>query len=201
MQALAIDRRVARTRTALYDSLVSLIREKPYDEISVEEILGRANVGRSTFYAHFTSKDDLLERSLERLYALLMEALADGRRAADQGAPARDPCRTLFEHVAEYQDVGLALASGRGGVLLREAIDAVLARALANTVPANVSGLPRDLIIRHLIGTFHTVLGWWFTTQPDMTPAAADALFRRLVLDALPRDVCGNFLGETGRPG
>lgn len=198
---MAIDRRVARTRTALYDSLVSLIREKPYDEISVEEILGRADVGRSTFYAHFTSKDDLLERSLERLYALLMGALADEPSAAERGGLARDPCRALFEHVAEYQDVGLALASGRGGVILREAIDAVLARALANTVRAKVAGLPRDLVIRHLIGTFHTVLGWWFTAQPDMTPAAADALFRQLVLKALPRDVCGDFLREIDPPG
>ncbi|MGO4838809.1 helix-turn-helix domain-containing protein, partial [Rhizobiaceae sp. 2RAB30] len=62
---MAIDRRVARTRTALYDALVALIRLKAYEEITVEDILREADIGRATFYAHFTSKDDLLERSLD----------------------------------------------------------------------------------------------------------------------------------------
>jgi len=187
---MAIDRRVVRTRTALYDALVALIREKPYDAITVEDILARANVGRSTFYAHFTSKDDLLERSLERLYVLLTEALD---RPAGPGAP--DPCRTLFEHVAGYRDVQLALAAGRGGAILREAVDAVLARVLRPIVAADhAHGLPAELVTQHIIGTFHTVMGWWFAALPAMGAAEADALFRRLLLQAIPAPACGGFL-------
>jgi len=51
------DRRVQKTRTLLHEALVSLIREKPYDEMVVKEILDRANVGRSTFYTHYRNKD------------------------------------------------------------------------------------------------------------------------------------------------
>ncbi|MDX0906328.1 TetR family transcriptional regulator [Sinorhizobium medicae] len=54
-----IDRRVARTRKSLHQALISLILEKGYDSITVDEICQTANVGRSTFYLHFTSKDDL----------------------------------------------------------------------------------------------------------------------------------------------
>src|SRR5215469_931964 len=50
------DRRVQRTRDLLHEALGSLIREKPYDEIAVKEILDRANVGRSTFYLHFRTR-------------------------------------------------------------------------------------------------------------------------------------------------
>ena len=54
------DRRIQKTKSLLHEALGSLIREKPYDAIVVQEILDRANVGRSTFYMHFSDKDDLL---------------------------------------------------------------------------------------------------------------------------------------------
>src|SRR5262245_55450719 len=53
------DRQIQKTKNLLHEALGSLIREKPYDEIVVQEILDRANVGRSTFYMHFGDKDDL----------------------------------------------------------------------------------------------------------------------------------------------
>ncbi|OWK24017.1 hypothetical protein AJ87_27030 [Rhizobium yanglingense] len=52
-----IDRRVGRTKTALHRALISLILERGYDSITVEEICQTANVGRSTFYLHYTSKE------------------------------------------------------------------------------------------------------------------------------------------------
>ncbi|EHK58261.1 TetR/AcrR family transcriptional regulator [Allomesorhizobium alhagi] len=67
---MAVDRRVARTRTALYDALVALIRRKDYDLITVQDILEEANVGRATFYAHFTSKDDLLKRAVSNGFGI-----------------------------------------------------------------------------------------------------------------------------------
>ena len=62
-----IDRRVARTRGMLHEALLSLIIEKGYEAVSVEDICERANVGRSTFYAHFTGKDDLKRSGLGHL--------------------------------------------------------------------------------------------------------------------------------------
>jgi len=53
------DRRVLRTRNTLGDALVSLIHKKNFDEITVQEVLDHAGVGRSTFYAHYSDKDDL----------------------------------------------------------------------------------------------------------------------------------------------
>src|SRR5215510_3081353 len=58
------DRRIQKTRKLLHDALGGLIQEKPYDEIAVQEILDRANVGRSTFYMHFRDKDELLLSSI-----------------------------------------------------------------------------------------------------------------------------------------
>ncbi len=67
MKKKAVDRRVQRTRQLLQDALVSLIQEKGYEAVTVQDILDQANVGRSTFYAHFRDKEELLLSRFEHL--------------------------------------------------------------------------------------------------------------------------------------
>jgi hypothetical protein len=69
MEAGTTDRRVRRTRER--SALLSLIQEKGYDRIKVQDILDRADVGRSTFYAHYRDKDDLLQSGFEDVRAAL----------------------------------------------------------------------------------------------------------------------------------
>ena len=66
MGSRKVDRRIQRTRQLLDNALIELILEKEYDKITVQNIIDQANVGRSTFYAHYLDKDDLLEKSMER---------------------------------------------------------------------------------------------------------------------------------------
>jgi len=72
------DRRSQRTQQALMEALLALLAEKHYDEISINEIVDRANVGRSTFYAHFQTKDELLTSGFERALALLAQHVSIG---------------------------------------------------------------------------------------------------------------------------
>ncbi|MEP9390353.1 helix-turn-helix domain-containing protein [Mesorhizobium sp. KR9-304] len=200
---MAIDRRVARTRTALYDALVRLIRDRDYDAISVEDILREANVGRSTFYAHFTSKDDLLKNSLERLKTLLVATRDQHRLATQEGAQteAWDASRALFEHVHEYTDIQLALAGGRGDAVLGEALSEVLADVLRDSLPAQtVEGVPRELAIRHIVATFYTILHWWVRGRRDIAPVEADRLFKTLLVDGLPPAWRDAFVASFGEP-
>ena len=98
---MAIDRRVSRTRNALYEAISALMLTKPYAEIEVQDITARANVGRSTFYTHFRSKDELLVRSLERLRPFLAEG-----RQAQLTAPRIGSCEgtlALFRQVANQR--------------------------------------------------------------------------------------------------
>jgi AcrR family transcriptional regulator len=68
-----MDRRVARTRTMLQHALISVIRKKDYEAITISDICDAANVGRSTFYAHYTSKDDLKQSGLDHLRRMLVD--------------------------------------------------------------------------------------------------------------------------------
>ena len=89
MTAKAEDRRVQRTRALLLSALLDLIVEQGYEEITVQDIVDRANVGRSTFYAHFLDKRELLLTGVDGLQELLIQqGEAPDTSAAPQRAPA-----------------------------------------------------------------------------------------------------------------
>ena len=71
-----MDARVQRTRDALGDALIELMQEKPFDTITVQDVLDRAHVSRSTFYTHYSDKDDLLMSDAEEFFEALSMAVA-----------------------------------------------------------------------------------------------------------------------------
>src|SRR5258707_4872985 len=82
------DRRVQRTKQTLYHTLIALLAEKAFDKITVQEILERANVGRTTFYAHFQSKEDLFLSSHERGFSAISRPFfSDGGRVSTTASP------------------------------------------------------------------------------------------------------------------
>lgn len=178
---MAIDRRVVRTRNALYDALVALIRERDYDTIRVEDILDRANVGRSTFYAHFKSKDELLERSLERLKAELMSVLEEAD-FPDMGTVTR----VLFDHVGCHRDIYFSLSGRAAAEVLSAAIASNFAQVVRSVLPVTPRpAIPRELTIAYVRETFLCVLRWWLHRNPSVSPEEANALFQRLVTKGL----------------
>ena len=177
---MAIDRRIARTRTALYDAIVALIRERDYDAIRVEDILDRANVGRSTFYTHFKSKDELLARSLDRLRSELVMAI-DALPTPDVGIVSQ----TLFRHIDGHRDIQASLAGGAANAIVRQAIAANLAQVVRPLLPQRAGAIPRELAVSHISATFLCVLEWWLDRNPATSWQEAESLFRQLVGNGL----------------
>src|SRR5450755_4711902 len=108
--ARKLDRRVARTRDRLGDALVELLLAKPFDDITVQEVLDRAGVSRSTFYAHYRDKNDLflsdVDQFLEGMATLLIR---NGDRS-----PRIAPVGELFSHIGESSELyGVLVESGR----------------------------------------------------------------------------------------
>lgn len=180
------DRRVARTTSSLRHALHSLIGEKPYEAIGVKEILGRANVGRSTFYAHFRGKDELL---LDGMYDLLRSARP--RRDAAHGRPGDRLLwfsRPILDHIADRR----AALQARGVAAQQPEVHQHLQRVVADLVIAELGGtgraakaaVPDDLLAQHIASTFVLVLNWWLASDPAITAGEADAMFRALVVPA-----------------
>src|SRR5580692_1044589 len=132
-----IDRRVARTRAMLQQAHISLILEKGYEAITVDDICNEANVGRSTFYAHYTSKDDLRRSGLEHLRKELVDRQKDAL-AKPGGSSDRSLgfSLTMFEHAHDHIDLYKALVGGRGGAIALGAIRQILSDLVRNELAA-----------------------------------------------------------------
>lgn len=187
-----IDRRIPRTRAMLQHALISLILKKDYEAISIQDICDAANVGRSTFYAHYTSKDDLKRSGLEQhLRGLLTDRQRDVRAASGDISDRRlSFSLTLFEHARDHQDLYRALASGRGGVValgtIRQIISDVVSDELAAIADKNsTDAIPRELIVQYVAGAYMAVLTWWLDRGAKLPPERIDAIFRRLAIKGI----------------
>lgn len=187
-----VDRRAARTRRALHEALISLILRKGYEAITIQDIIDAADVGRSTFYAHYTGKQDLLRGGFEVLRA----ELAGARLSASERKDAEPLAFSLamFEHACGYKHVYRALVGGRGGaVALNE-----IRRVLSDLVQDELRGawqheaVSRELAVQFVVSTFLTVLNWLLTRKPKLTPSQADLMFRQLVIAGI-----GPSIGST----
>jgi AcrR family transcriptional regulator len=182
----AIDRRSLRTKAMLQHALNSLIQKKDYEAITIKDICDVANVGRSTFYAHYTSKDDLKRRGFDKLRKELVdrqrEALAT---AANEGDRNLGFSLTMFEHARDHVDQYRALVGGRGGAVslgrIRQILSDLVRDELAATIDKNSADtIPRELVAQYVVGAFMAVMTWWLDGGAKLSPKHIDAMFRRL---------------------
>ncbi|MBN9527210.1 MAG: TetR/AcrR family transcriptional regulator [Alphaproteobacteria bacterium] len=183
MAGKTIDRRVSRTRTTLQQALITLIMKKRYETITVEDICDVANVGRSTFYAHYTSKDDLKRRGLEEaLHGLLEE---HGRtRLASPGKTMFSFSLPMFQHAKDHLALYRALAGGRGGAFslqhIEELLTSVVRDELVSWRRGKPSGpMPLEAAVQFVVGGYMALLTWWLDKGAKISPQEFDALFQQ----------------------
>jgi AcrR family transcriptional regulator len=184
------DRRVQKTHRVLRDALDSLIREKSYDSIAVQEILDRANVGRSTFYAHYRGKDELL---VSRIHDMV-EPVRTTELASPAGRHERILSFSLpiFEHLDRHRRAGEGRMGTRGRAILHEHLRKVLAELVADDLRKDLQTrrkaagkIPSDLLVQYVTSTFIIVLNWWVESRSRLSPTEVNDLFRALVLPTL----------------
>src|SRR5271168_3082255 len=95
------DARIRRTHERLGLALLTLIQEKKVDEVSVQEVLDRAGVARSTFYLHFRDTNDLLLTQLERFLEIMSARLTVSGEKSDRVAPVTE----MFQHIGEQKKI------------------------------------------------------------------------------------------------
>jgi AcrR family transcriptional regulator len=177
------DRRVARTRRTLKEALTDLILEKGYESVTVQDVIDRADVGRSTFYAHFVDKDDLLMAILADL-----EMPAPDTTTWQPDDPAFGWTLELFRHFGSGKRLFKAVAGGQSGALARrETIQRLeqLAQAELLRVQAGrkLDAFKVEIVVRFLVGTFIGFMDWWMREENEHMPAEqVDHAFRSLVL-------------------
>ena len=188
-----IDRRILRTRATLQHALTSLILKKGYEAITIQDICDEANVGRSTFYAHYTSKDDLKRSGFEHLRKALIDRQREARAAtSDIEHRSLGFSLTMFEHARDHIDLYRALVGGRGGTVSLGQIRKILSDLVRNELPTTAGNpsadiVPRELVVQYVVGAYMAVLTWWLDGGAKLPPKRIDAMFRRLAIEGITR--------------
>jgi AcrR family transcriptional regulator len=183
----AFDRRAMRTRTALHEAMIGLVLTRDYEAISVSDIADRANVGRSTFYTHFTGKDDLVRNAAEHLRDMLVAHQRPAARAGRKAAPFGFSC-FLFEHTRQQLRLYRALVKGRAGAIILDNLRRVVADFIREDLKAlraatdAADAVPLEAAVQFLVGGFMSMLTWWLDRGAKEPPEKMDAAFRALAL-------------------
>ena len=165
-----MDRRQKKTRRAIFSAFTDLLQTKRYSDITVGEIIERADVGRATFYSHFETKDYLLKELCRELFCHVFDSL-DGNISGHSHVFACESDEDIFLHLLrhlEKNDNGIStlLISDNDGIFTeyfkRELTCLVKGRNIVTESAVN-KDIPEDFTANHISASFVETVRWWFS--------------------------------------
>lgn len=183
-----MDRRQKKTREAIFNAFCDLLSNKHYHQITVSEIIERADVGRATFYAHFETKDFLLKELCEELFCHIFDATGEGtethRHIFNCDAPPSvflhllqhlqnddHHIRKLF--VCENNEIFLQYFKMGLGALIEKQLP-----LFANQKPPE---LPDSFWLHHITASFVEAIRWWIENGMKESPETLTQYFLKTV--------------------
>ena len=187
-----VDRRIQRTRQMLREAFFALLMEKGYDDMTVQDITERANVGRATFYLHYKDKEALLADSLKRLIDELVEYVEPRN---DSPSTYKMLSIRTFQHVAHHHELYHVLLGESGPPIIAIRMKRYLAALIQKHViePLTARGTTRvepELLATHAAGSLFALITWWLDHKLVQSAEEMGDLFWRLITPGV-QDVLG----------
>lgn len=183
-----MDRRQQKTREAIFIAFTTLLETKSYNRITVQEILDSANIGRSTFYAHFETKDELLQAVCKELFGYIIDSAMDNAQThglySNQEAPHSVFCH-LLHHLQENDNNVLGLLSCESSdIFLRyfkDSLNELIQAQFINQNRKHNQDLPKEFLVNHISSSFVEMVLWWLKKQKSLSPEELDHYFRAAI--------------------
>ena len=195
------DRRIERTREQLQKALLDLINERDYDAITIQDIVDRANLARTTFYVHYTSKDDLF-MSCHTLIVTAFRAGPLSHPISREELLSPEPSAGMIA-LSRHLEAGRArlypMFQGKDGALILRRIRDLSAKEIEANLHATFadtdSRIPLDLLATYLAGAQMALMQWWLEKRQPHDPEKLAQTLHRLRRAAI-RDAFGLGDGE-----
>jgi AcrR family transcriptional regulator len=179
------DRRIQRTRSLLHGALIELILEKEFDKVTVQDVIERADVGRSTFYSHFKDIEDLFLSGFENLWSLFEGHLTDQARGKSS---IWDLSLIVFQHAQSYAAVYKALVGKPGGDLMSAHLHRYFSALIRENLKSQWSQedpIPLEFVVHHLASSLIASLIWWVEHDLPYPPQRMNEIFQQLTQPAI----------------
>ncbi len=163
-----MDRRQRKTREAIFAAFIELLSKKDFGQITVGEIIERADVGRATFYSHFETKDFLLKELCGELFCHVLDAISvepvAHKHIFECDAP-RPVFLHLFEHFKNNDNHILKLLSCQNNELFLQYFKSNLKQLATSQLvlfeERRNPKLPEEFWVNHIVSTFVETVKWW----------------------------------------
>ena len=189
-----MDRRQKKTRTAIFDAFSRLLARVSYSQITVQQIADEANVGRTTFYAHFPTKDDLLRELCTELFEHVFSDEPEAESTHDFSSAEAEPLAVvthILYHLREHGRTLLVLLTSDNGGLFQEyfhryfdelVMEHILeGREEAPTAEPSAPELSHELLVEHISASFVNIVRWWLRSEMTQSPEAIAGYFMSLI--------------------
>ncbi len=189
------DRRVERTREMLQKALIELIAERGYDAITIQDIVDRANIGRTTFYLHYSSKDELFMSCHEDIVSEFHIGPFHPLSREELLSPETPPEMTsAYRHLEDRRALLYSVFQGKDSLLILRQIRDRSAREIEANLRATFaeadSTIPLDMLANYLAGAQIALMQWWLEKRRFHTPDNLTQSLHRLQRAAI-RDAFG----------
>lgn len=183
-----MDRRQRKTREAIFHAFTELLSKKDFMQITVGEIIEKADVGRATFYAHFETKDFLLKEFCEELFCHIFDTASDSghdHRHLFECEGETSVFLHLFKHLKKNDHNILILLSSQNNELFlryfRDNLEKLIESELSMFESRRDKALPDSFWKHHIVSTFVDTLKWWIDHKMKETPEEITEYFFRVV--------------------
>ena len=180
-----MDRRQLKTRQAVFRAFTGLLEKKTYNNITVQEIIDEANIGRSTFYSHFETKDELLKALCTEIFThVFSEDLCEEKTHdfSAAGAGMDRKVTHILYHLRESRSYIRGILSSESGELFMRYFKEHLRRVFEHALKEQEFNVPRDYMVNHMVCSLAESVRWWMD-HSDYTPEEIGAFYMETIRD------------------
>lgn len=175
-----MDRRQQKTRQAIFGAFSNLLAQKSFGNITVQEIIDEANVGRSTFYAHFETKEDLLKAMCTDIFQHVFSHDLEQESNHDFSHAGHDfekEITHILYHLQDNRENLKGLFSCESGNIFMKYFKSYLCEMFPAYVEKLHYHAPAEYILNIAIGSFAETVRWWITENEEYTPEQIASFF------------------------
>ena len=166
-----MDRRQRKTRAAIFAAFTRLLEKKSYSSLTVQDIIDEADIGRTTFYAHFETKDELLKAICSDIFDHVFshEIMSEDKHDFSEHNSFRDRLTHILYHLQEKQQSISGILSGECGEAFMRYFKDYLYRIFDGQL-SEKSDIPKEYRLHHAISSYAETVRWWLKGHSAYTP-------------------------------
>lgn len=164
----AMDRRQRKTREAIFNAFSELLQHRRYENITVQDIIDKADIGRSTFYSHFETKDTLLRAICSDIFEHIFQGeLCD---YPGQTVSLEEKLAHILWHLKNHKKDIMGLLSCESADLFMGYIKSYIKELFSMHLSDFDKNVPEDFLLNHLVSSFCAVIKWCNDKKMDFSP-------------------------------